>query len=42
MKGNGRGLTFPAGRKLFLVSSGTGAPRDGSDPTESVRERRSQ
>ena len=35
-------LTFPDGRKLFLGSSGTGAPRDGSDPTESGRERRSQ
>lgn len=33
-KGNGRDLTFPDGRKLFLGSSGTGAPRDGSDPTE--------
>ncbi|MEE2778229.1 MAG: DUF6152 family protein [Acidobacteriota bacterium] len=34
MKGNGRDLTFPDGRKLFLGSSGTGAPRDGSDATE--------
>src|ERR1700693_2668512 len=25
-RANGRGLTFPAGRKLFLGSSGTGAP----------------
>ena len=33
-KANGRDLTFPDGRKLFLGSSGTGAPRDGSDPTE--------
>ena len=33
-KGNGRDLTFPDGRKLFLGSSGTGAPRDGSDKTE--------
>ena len=30
-KGNGRDLTFPNGRKLFLGSSGTGAPRDGKD-----------
>ena len=29
MKGNGRDLTFADGRKLFLGSSGTGAPRDG-------------
>ena len=34
LKGNGRDLTFPDGRKLFLGSSGTGAPRDGTDPTE--------
>ena len=34
MKGNGRDLTFTDGRKLFLGSSGTGAPRDGSDATE--------
>ena len=33
-KGNGRDLTLPDGRKLFLGSSGTGAPRDGSDRTE--------
>ena len=34
LKGNGRDLTFPDGRKLFMGSSGTGAPRDGADPTE--------
>jgi hypothetical protein len=34
LKGNGRDLTFPDGRKLFLGSSGTGAPADGRDPTE--------
>ena len=34
LKGNGRDLTFPDGRKLFLGSSGTGAPRDGRDRTE--------
>ena len=34
MRANGRDLTLPDGRKLFLGSSGTGAPRDGSDPTE--------
>ena len=34
LKANGRNITFPDGRKLFLGSSGTGAPRDGTDPTE--------
>ena len=34
LKANGRDLTFPDGRKLFLGSSGTGAPRDGRDPIE--------
>ena len=34
-KANGRDMTFPDGRKLFMGSSGTGAPRDGADPTES-------
>ena len=34
MRANGRDLTFPDGRKLFMGSSGTGAPRDGRDPTE--------
>ena len=29
MRGNGRDLTFPNGRKLFVGSSGTGAPVDG-------------
>ena len=33
-RANGRDLTFPDGRKLFVGSSGTGAPRDGSDATE--------
>ncbi|MBI1786080.1 MAG: hypothetical protein HYR60_00740 [Acidobacteria bacterium] len=36
-KANGRDLTFPDGRKLFLGSSGTGAPKDGRDPTEPKR-----
>ena len=36
-KGNGRDLTFRDGRKLFMGSSGTGAPRDGRDPTEPGR-----
>ena len=34
LKGNGRDLTFPDGRKLFLGSSGTGAPTDGRDPSD--------
>ena len=33
-KANGRDLTFEDGSRLFLGSSGTGAPRDGRDPTE--------
>lgn len=37
MKANGRDLTFPDGRRLFLGSSGTGAPRDGSDPRQPNR-----
>lgn len=34
-RANGRDLTLPDGKKLFVGSSGTGAPRDGRDPTES-------
>jgi hypothetical protein len=33
-RANGRDVTFPDGRKLFMGSSGTGAPTDGSDPTD--------
>jgi len=33
-RANGRDMTFPDGRKIFMGSSGTGAPRDGKDPTE--------
>jgi len=33
-KANGRDVTFADGSKLFLGSSGTGAPIDGRDPTE--------
>jgi len=33
-RANGRDLTFPDGRKLFMGSSGTGAPLDGRDATE--------
>jgi len=31
MRGNGRDITFADGRKLFLGSSGTGAPLDAKD-----------
>ena len=33
-RANGRDVTFPDGTRLFAGSSGTGAPRDGRDPTE--------
>ena len=33
-KPNGRDVTFADGRKIFMGSSGTGAPKDGSDPTD--------
>jgi hypothetical protein len=33
-RANGRDVTFPDGRKLFMGSSGTGAPKDGSDAGE--------
>jgi hypothetical protein len=29
LRANGRGITFPDGKKLFIGSSGTGAPYDG-------------
>jgi len=31
-RANGRDITFADGQKLFMGSSGTGAPRDGRDP----------
>src|SRR5215813_7062668 len=34
LRANGRNVTYPDGKKLFLGSSGTGAPVDGADPTE--------
>lgn len=37
--GSGRDITFPDGTRLFMGSSGTGAPRDGADPTEPARDR---
>ena len=38
-RANGRDLTFPDGKKLFMGSSGTGAPLDGRDPTEKSKPR---
>ncbi len=34
LRTNGREITFPDGRKLFVGTSGTGAPKDGKDVTE--------
>ena len=36
-RANGRDITLSDGRKLFMGSSGTGAPRDGRDPRERNR-----
>lgn len=36
-RANGRDVTFVDGSKIFMGSSGTGAPRDGADPTERPR-----
>ena len=36
-KANGRDITLLDGSKLFMGSSGTGAPRDGADPREPPR-----
>ena len=36
-RANGRDVTFPDGSKVFMGSSGTGAPRDGADPREPKR-----
>ena len=36
LRANGRDITLPDGRTLFMGSSGTGAPRDGRDPNERV------
>jgi uncharacterized protein DUF6152 len=37
LRANGRNITYPDGRKLFLGSSGTGAPIDGADSSESKK-----
>ena len=36
-RANGRDVTLADGSKIFMGSSGTGAPRDGRDPTEPPR-----
>jgi hypothetical protein len=33
-RANGRDVTFEDGSKIFMGSSGTGAPKDGRDPTD--------
>ena len=37
-RANGRDITFPDGRRLFMGSSGIGAPRDGADPSEAPQD----
>ena len=37
-RANGRDVTFPDGRKLFMGSSGTGAPKDGADAGEAPKQ----
>lgn len=39
-RANGRDVTFEDGSKVFIGSSGTGAPRDGRDPTEGKKDGR--
>ena len=34
LRANGRDITLPGGQKLFMGSSGTGAPQDGRDSSE--------
>ena len=41
-RANGRDLTFPDGRKLFLGSSGTGAPYELTPNDQKVRPKRSE
>ena len=36
-RANGRDITFEDGRKFFMGSSGTGAPRDGRDASETKK-----
>ena len=37
LRANGRDITFPDGKRLFVGSSGTGAPSDGADPSEPAK-----
>jgi hypothetical protein len=37
LRANGRNITYTDGRKLFLGSSGTGAPIDGADTSETKK-----
>jgi len=37
LRANGRNITFPDGRTLFMGSSGTGAPKDGADSTDAPK-----
>ena len=37
LRANGRNVTYPDGKKLFLGSSGTGAPTDGADPGDATK-----
>ena len=41
-KANGRDITFTNGEKIFMGSSGTGAPEDGADPSESRQRSRTR
>ena len=36
-RGSGRDITFADGSRIFMGSSGPGAPRDGADPRERAR-----
>ncbi|HXG89924.1 MAG TPA: DUF6152 family protein [Vicinamibacterales bacterium] len=36
-RANGRDVTFTDGRKMFMGSSGTGAPKDGRDPVDGAK-----
>jgi hypothetical protein len=38
LRANGRNITFPDGKTLFMGSSGTGAPKDGADATEAPKQ----
>ncbi|MGQ0734694.1 MAG: DUF6152 family protein [Acidobacteriota bacterium] len=40
LRANGRDITLPNGRTLFMGSSGTGAPKDGRDPNERAQPKR--